>query len=213
MAFWLSTLHALGVLQEGRVSPGYGQEKSACRRFEAGILGQLTRIDRSVESQNAIVYFKRVPAELPAPLAPRILAEPRKFEAPAGPLEEGKDLRTQPTGLPGDDEAGALPPEWQRRGCRILRRLARPLPHRFPVPLCGRTAPPRRAVHRAPSEGPLPRVPLGQRPARPGPRPGPRSAGPAGGRRSVSCNWNHGDRAAPGMGPAEAGPPSEAAPP
>ena len=118
------TLHALGVLQEGRVSPGYGQEKSACRRFEAGILGQLTRIDRSVESQNAIVYFKRVPAELPAPLAPRILAEPRKFEAPAGPLEEGKDLRTQPTGLPGDDEAGALPPEWQRRGCRILRLLA-----------------------------------------------------------------------------------------
>jgi hypothetical protein len=117
------TLHALKVLQEGRVSPGYGQEKSACRRFEAGVLGQLTRIDRSVESQNAIVYFKRVPEELPAPLAPKILAVPTKFEAPVSPLEEGEEMLPKPK-VPREPEAGALPPERQRPGCRGLRLLA-----------------------------------------------------------------------------------------
>ena len=118
------TLHALKVLQESRVSPGYGQEKSTCRKFEAGVLGQLTRIDRSVESQNAIVYFKRVPAELPAPLAPKILAVPTKFEAPVRPLEEGEEMLAKPTRVPRESEAGVLPPERQRPGCRGFRFLA-----------------------------------------------------------------------------------------
>ena len=111
------TLSALQEL-EARVAPGFGQEKAACDRFQKELGALLRRIDRSVESQNAIVFFKNVPAERPAPLPAKYIASPLKFTVPEG-AGVGQEA------VPPPPRAGAGPPESSNGGRTLGRRALR----------------------------------------------------------------------------------------